>query len=144
MPHLTVLYVRGHTLGSVLLRNADRWGRWSHCALLSHNGTVIESTVPGGVREVPYIDFLSRHSRVEAVKVSCLRPDRGMAFAQEQIGKPYDWRAVLGNLVRESWERPDAWHCAELVEAALVKAGRRRFRGNSGWRISPNQSFMVT
>ena len=143
MAHLTALYVRGYTLGSVLLRNADRWGRWSHCGLLTHGGTVIEATFPHGVREVPYHDFLLKHSRIEAVKVNCLRPDRGLAFAFDQVGKPYDWKAVAGNLLRSNWEDPGAWTCSELVEAALVKAGRRRFRGSTGWRISPNQSHMV-
>jgi uncharacterized protein YycO len=143
MAHLEVVYARNRSLLSVLIRNADRWGRWSHCGVLTPQGTVIEARFRQGVVETHIDDFLRRYSRVEVVRVDCLRPARAQAFAAQQLGKPYDWRALFGNLLRATWERVDAWQCTELVEAALVKAGRRRFRGNTGWRISPNQSYMV-
>lgn len=145
MSGLVAIYARGWSIGSLLIRNADsgKGSRWSHCGILTPEQTVIEAQVRHGVTETPLAEFLARYSRVQQVQVHCLRPDRGISWARSQIGKGYDYLGVLGNWARESWEDESRWHCAELLEAALVKAGRRRFR-DAPWLIRPNHSFMVT
>lgn len=142
MPALTVIYSRSRTLGAPLIRHADRFGRWSHCGILAPDGWVIESRAFHGVAETPWAEFIDRVSHHELRSIACPDPDAAIAFARSQIGKGYDYRAILGLAMRNSWEEPDRWHCAELVEAALVAGGRRRFLSEA-WRISPNMSFIV-
>lgn len=139
---LTVIYSRFRTLGSPLIRHADRFGRWSHCGILTPDFSVIEARAFHGVVETPVSVFNRRASHQELRQVECPNPDAAIDFAREQIGKGYDYGAVLGLLLRESWEDDSRWHCAELVEAALVAGGRRRFLSEA-WRISPNMSFIV-
>lgn len=146
MPVLTIVYARSHTLAGLLIRHADRWGRWSHCAIATGAGTVVEARMWHGVVETPWDEFERRYpgaGQRACVEVHCAQPDAGIAWARAQIGARYDHLAVLGQAVRESWQRPNRWHCAELAEAALVRAGRRRFR-DAPHHISPNLSYMVT
>jgi uncharacterized protein YycO len=143
MQRLTILYARNHSLASILLRNVDRWGSVSHCGLLDADHMhVIEARALQGVVRTQLPDFEARYTRVERLEVELPDAETALAFARAQLGKPYDWRAIFGNLLRTSWHAEDAWHCAELVEAALRAGGRARFRPD-GWRISPNQSFTV-
>jgi hypothetical protein len=40
-------------------------------------------------------------------------------FLTDQIGKPYDKRAIMGFIAGRDWREPDAWFCSELIAAAL-------------------------
>ena len=142
MPSVTLIYSRSATIGGLLLRAADRWGRWSHCGVVTANGTVIEARAFVGVVESPWVDFIERTSYHELVQVEVPNLDAGLWWLGCQIGKPYDYGAILGNIFRESWESEDKWECSELVEAFLVACGRRRFRQEL-WRLSPNLSWSV-
>jgi hypothetical protein len=49
-------------------------------------------------------------------------------FLVEQIGKPYDWRSIVGFATGDyDWRDPQAWFCMELAAAALEKALHIRF-----------------
>lgn len=144
MAALVVAYCRSPSIGGFLIRNADRWGRWSHCGLLTPEATVIEARAFHGVVETPRSEFVRRYVRgaMEFVAVDVVDPAAAYAWAREQVGKGYDYGAILGNVLRESWQDDSRWECSELVEMAIAKAGRERFR-DAPWRISPNLSFMV-
>lgn len=147
MPVLTAVYARSHTVGGVLLRNADLVGhRWSHCGIVTPEGTVVESRAFKGVVETAWDDFVARYpgtGQRSFKDVQCVDPAAGVAWARVQIGKGYDYPAIFGlALGRESWQEDDRWHCSELLETALVFAGKRRFLDNAAV-ISPNLSYMV-
>lgn len=65
-------------------------------------------------------------SREETVRLRCKdwQYEKFHEFLRAQLGKPYDWRAILsfafGN---RDWQEPDSWFCSELQAAALVYAG---------------------
>jgi hypothetical protein len=44
-------------------------------------------------------------------------------FLGAQLGKPYDWRAILGFLCNRDWRQDDSWICSELQARALEVAG---------------------
>jgi hypothetical protein len=46
-----------------------------------------------------------------------------LGFARTQIGKPYDWTAILALLMDRDWRDSGAWFCSELVVAALEAVG---------------------
>jgi uncharacterized protein YycO len=144
MALITVLYARSLTIGGLLIRHRDPYGRWSHAAVDTGEGTVIEARFFQGVTETPLEKFLLRYGdrRLEAHGIDCPDPAAGIAWARQQVGKPYDWRSVVGLGLRLSWQEEDSWQCAELVEAALLHAGRARFR-SAPYRITPNISWMA-
>ena len=147
LPTLTIAYARSHTLAGVLIRNAGLTGqRWSHCGMVDHcTGSVVESVPRRGVVETPGEAFKGRYpgaGQISYLEVACPRPETALAWARGQLGKPYDYWAIAGVLLRQSWAETDRWHCAELVERALVAGGRQRFR-DAPWYISPNSSYQV-
>jgi uncharacterized protein YycO len=52
-------------------------------------------------------------------------PDQEAAwtsFLTQQIGKPYDWRAIWAFAFNRNWQEEDSYICSELQAAALMKA----------------------
>ena len=140
MTTLTVIYSRNHHLGSYLIRVASWFGPWSHSAVITAEGTVIEARGLTGVREVPMVEFMGRATQSEVVWIECPDPAAAVAFAREQIGKRYDFGAILGFITRRNWADRQCWECTELVEAALVAGGRERWRERV-YRIHPTMSY---
>lgn len=61
----------------------------------------------------------------------------GYEYALTQIGKPYDWEAVLGLFFQNrDWRCEDSWFCSELVAFSLSKIGVDLVRGEHD-RITP-------
>lgn len=133
-----VLFTRSHALGSVLLRTA-LWSPWSHCALVDGD-TVIEAAAFDGVRASPLADLLA-HATKAAMIVLPGEPEKVIAAARSQIGKPYDWAGVLGFGFRRRWQDDDAWFCSELVAWAFAEAGTPLFREHA-WRITPRDIYI--
>lgn len=138
----TVVYSRSFTLGTPILRHADRWGRWSHCGIVTPDQRVLEARAFHPVTDTTWEAFEKRTTYRETVDIEVPNLEDGLKWAWEQKGKSYDYKAIFGNLFRESWQSPDKWHCAEFVEMFLAKCGRPRFRQET-WRISPNNSWSV-
>lgn len=142
-PAVQVVYSRERSLGSVAVRAASWWAQWGHCGLVTPEGTVIEAMLWQGVVETPMSVFVRRASKFKVVDVACPDPAAAVAFARAQLGKPYDLAAVVAFPFREPWHRENRWFCSELVEAAIQKGGRTRFRVEAR-RIAPNPSYIVT
>jgi uncharacterized protein YycO len=145
MSVLNLIYAKDiNSIDGLLVKNWEAFGKWSHCGVLTNKGTVIEAVPFKGVVETPLYKFQDRFGKenTEITAVSCPDPDLAIQFAYSQLGKGYDYLAILGILFRQSWQEPSAWHCAELVETCLVKGGSARFK-DSPWHISPNVSYLV-
>jgi uncharacterized protein YycO len=147
MPVLTAVYARSHTIGGLLIRNADLVSRrWSHCGICTDHNTVIEALAFKGVVETPWAEFVDRYSGVTQrtfKEVQCRDPEMGQRWARTQIGKGYDYLALLGiTLGRTSWQQDKRWHCSEFVESVFSVSGARRFLDHPSV-ISPNLSYMV-
>lgn len=143
MSHLTVLYTRTRTMGAALIRAGAWWGPWSHCGIVDGEHVIESLALQGGVVCTPLVEVIERSSHAEAVDIECPMPERGLEWAHSTVGEPYDWGGVLGIPLRaRDWQAPGRWYCSEHVEAALVRAGRTRWRaGMHG--ISPCQSYYV-
>lgn len=114
------------------------WGRWSHVAIRMPEGDVIEAKEFRGVirREVTY-------EQKEIVSVT-VTPEQYAVFEtalRSQLGKSYDWRAILGFVFRRDWERTDYWICSELVAWALKQANVNVVH-EKRWRIDPTALYM--
>ena len=95
---------------------------WSnHCDLITPRGQMI-SAMPGGVRERPIESLPAK--RAVMFSLPCTQAQRAMAlaFARHQVGKPYDYGAVLSFGWGAPWHDPAKWFCSELIAAALVAA----------------------
>lgn len=139
---MKLFFCRSNTISSWLIR-LFTWSPWSHVAVVENDEFVIDATFKhGGVRRRALREVLAASSAFELVEIELPEESAALTFLRAQIGKPYDWTAILGFIGRSHWEEDDAWFCNELAEAAMVAGGRRRFR-ESLWRLTPRNSWMV-
>lgn len=114
--------MRGRSLASTLVRCQTR-SNFAHSALLYPDGRTIIESYPGhGVRKKLLHDWddvvaFSLHG------VTSEQWRRAYAFAEAQIGKPYDWYSVLCFLTRDKPPKNDNWFCSELTMAAMQAGG---------------------
>lgn len=144
MTALPLIYARNHTPVSLLIRAAQWWAPWSHVGVLDEErGQVIEARMLHGVIATPAAEFLARYTATERVDVQCPNPAAGLQWARCQVGAGYDYGAVA-RFVSKALGRDHALrhHCVELAEAALIAAGRQRYR-IPPHRVTVRQSYMT-
>ncbi|MGO9998991.1 MAG: hypothetical protein ACLPKW_14805 [Acetobacteraceae bacterium] len=79
--------------------------------------------MPRGVQARPGDYDPGAHSEVISLDADPRTEHNFYAFLHTQIGKPYDWRAIVAFAFDRVWRNPDAWFCSELQAAALEAAG---------------------
>lgn len=134
MTHVSVIFNRKHTIGSLFLRGY-LWSKWSHCAIIDGD-QVIEAATKNGVVTRPLSDLLSESSAYEIVDFECSNPQAVIEAARTQIGRPYDYFGILGIGFRRRWQDVDSWFCSELIAWAFDKAGFPMF-SEDAFRITP-------
>lgn len=122
------------------------WSRWSHSAILDEETNIVyDSTLTGGgvrAREAGY--FLEHYPQHEVrdITVATERLKESRVWLREQVGKPYDWTALLSWIVRRDWQRPDWGFCSEFSESYIGRFSTPRFR-ESVSRITPRHQDML-
>jgi uncharacterized protein YycO len=131
---MQILLCRSRTLGSVLIR-ALTWSAWSH-AVLVMGEQCVEATWPR-VRLSSVAAVRAAHDEWTLLELPCTDPALAWHAALDQIGRPYDWAALLGFLVHRDWAAPDRWFCSELVAFAFAAGGSPLFRPDLTYRVTP-------
>ncbi|MGA3953167.1 YiiX/YebB-like N1pC/P60 family cysteine hydrolase [Ralstonia nicotianae] len=121
---------------------ACAWSAWSHVAMVDGD-QVIESMPGHGVRRVPLAEAIQRADRYELATMPARDPARIIAAAASQIGKPYDYTAVLGIGLHRNWQQADAWFCSELLAWSFHQAGEPLFRADCVRRVTPQHLWML-
>ncbi|MDO5940654.1 YiiX/YebB-like N1pC/P60 family cysteine hydrolase [Burkholderia cepacia] len=121
---------------------AFTWSTWSHVALVDGDH-VIESMPGCGVRRVPLADALRDTGRHELVTMPTNRQVQVLSAAASQIGRPYDYGAVLGIGLHRDWQQDDAWFCSELIAWAFQQAGEPLYRAECMRRVTPQHLYML-
>lgn len=93
------------------------WSDYSHVDFVLPNGCLLGASGSGGVA----IRRTGRYSACDRFTVDA--PASVLNIAASQVGKPYDWPAILGMVGRHNWQNEDAWFCSELVSWAFQQAG---------------------
>lgn len=97
------------------------WSRFSHVDICLPEGLL--GARPPKVSIEPY--GYQPKARVQYVRCKELSPEEELIahkFWRDQIGKPYDYLAVAGNLVHRDWKSEDKWFCSELFAAGFLAA----------------------
>lgn len=141
MAALHTFFCRAHNPGSLLIRGIT-WSTWSHCGLVTPEGTVIDARAFHGVTERPLQDLLDYASEIAFRDIDVPDPAAGYAFGRAQIGKAYDYLGVAGIGIHREWYDPSKWWCSELLEEAVYMAGRQRLV-NQPRRVTPQLSYMM-
>jgi uncharacterized protein YycO len=115
------------------------FSQWNHVAI-QVGGVVFDATGRYGVRTWSAHDFKSHYDRVESIGVE-IDEQATTAFLKSQLGKPYDFMALVAMPFRSDWQSRDKWFCSELVTAAL-KAGGCKFDRLPAHRVTPRDLWV--
>lgn len=144
-PGLTVGYVTSGELGSRLIEWRSAGGP-SHATTLVAPGWVIDARFRGGVARRP-ISYLEK-AKVRWLRIPAteMRVRAAIEALRSQIGKPYDWRDIVGFAIPQaftrSWKDERAWICSELQIWAEQKGGIVT-TSKSVARIDPNDAMLL-
>lgn len=129
------------TSGSIVSRTIRwfTWGKWSHVSVRMPEGDLIEAKEFLGVVRRKWTYELGE---VLTLQVSDEQAERFYSALRSQVGKSYDWRAIVGFLVRRDWQRDNYWICSELAAWALIKAGVPVIH-EKRWRVNPTILYMA-
>jgi uncharacterized protein YycO len=134
-----VIFGRSMHPFSLLIR-LFTWSRWSHCGIIDSTGkNVIEATAKHGVIVTPLPEFKKRYKKYAVVKLPTADGLDPQSLAMQEIGKPYDFLALLSIVIRRDWESPSRWFCSELIahSTGMFRRDRvSRVTPEDLWRIS--------
>jgi hypothetical protein len=137
---MQILLFKGRGLVSRLIQWQSR-SPYSHAAIGFPDtaGVTYEATHPTGVRSVYWPDYSGQEVDVfNVVGVTPKSEADALAFAQEQLGKPYDLTMVARFVSRRQEARKSSgkWFCSELAFAVASRA-RLIFARTEPWEVPP-------
>lgn len=133
--HLTA----SNTLGGWLIRLLT-FSRWNH-ASIEIDGIVYEALLATGVRTITATSYRDKWKRGKTVELEIPDKEAAKSFLRAQVGKPYDWTAIIALPFRQKWQKQNRWFCSELVASALVAGGMPGMRIEAH-RITPRDLWV--
>lgn len=118
-----ILATTQRSLFSKLIRFGT-WSKYSHVDIILGDGQhVIGATALEGVR-VEYVHEMKRKSSAWAIYEFDCKLDRELQqLAISQLGKGYDYLAIIGFIFRKKWQKETRWFCSELVAWVAEQLG---------------------
>lgn len=138
---MKIHFCKSNDIGGFLIR-LFTFSRWNHVAI-EIDGVVFEAVTGDGVQAVRAETFAGRWAKTEAVTVRADNPAEAKRFLSRQLGKPYDWLAIVALPFRESWQHPDKWFCSELATQALRLGGATLPGRIPSGRVTPRDLWMA-
>lgn len=120
------------------------WSRWSHSAVWDQaEGVVYDASFKHkGFRAWPQDEWFARYPKREVRDLGLHDPGAARRWLRQQIGKPYDWTAIIGFVFRSDWQATDSWFCSEVIETLRNKFGAPVFRADVS-RVTPGHQDMI-
>lgn len=146
-----ILFGCSTKIGGKLIRGWT-WSNWSHTALLFDEPSVVttpeiyEAVAFKGVVQTTLDKFLARYRYVASVDVELTEEQYRLLKdkAASQLGKGYDWFAILGVVFKRDWHRADRWICSEYVPWAFEEVGAPIIRTDKNLnRVVPEHLWIL-
>lgn len=139
---MKLLFTRRKHIGSWLIRIVT-WSEYSHVDIVLDDKWLLGSIAPDGVVKNKYAERLAIASKAVLMDLPVKSMDAAIAYASNQLGKPYDWLGVIGIGLHRNWQEDDKWSCAELVAKVASEAGQKPFDDKFIHRITPQDLLML-
>lgn len=118
---MKVHFCRSNTLGGWLIR-LFTFSNWNHVAI-EVGGNVYEALATKGVIKTPAHRY-GTWDEMKTVEVDVPNRTKAIVFLDQQVGKKYDWLALIALPFRTTWQSPHKWFCSELGAKALSCGGK--------------------
>ena len=127
--------------------SAAEYGFWAiHTEAVMPDGTLLGAHWNGGVlaRPIGYDKASMTKDLIVEIPADQAMTDKFHAFLREQLGKPYDIKAIAAFVAGRDWQEPGSWFCSELQAAALVACGWFKYRLATEFnKITPRDLLLV-
>jgi hypothetical protein len=122
MNYLKIRFITEKDFVSMAIRGVT-YSQWSHAEIELPDGSFLGAHAKGGV-QIRKPDYCKpTRDRRYAVPVADDAAYANMLkFANDQLGKGYDFKAIAGLVCHQAWNNATEWFCSELV-AAIAYAG---------------------
>jgi uncharacterized protein YycO len=138
---IKLVFSSKRNIGSYIIR-LFTWSSWSHVSYLDDEGFITEAIGFEGVRRVPLSEVVKDYNKFAIVEFKNCSYKQKQEFEQylfSQIGKGYDYLAVIGIGLKKKWQDKSRWECSELIGDTLKKAQINIFRPEESLKITPQQ-----
>jgi len=132
-----VIFAKSYSPGGILLR-LFLFSQYNHIAI-EFSGQVYDATSHGVVKQTRE-QFFGRYKRVLEIEVTIPKGQKAVTWLEKQLGKRYDYLAVIAFPFRRNWQKENRWFCSELVAEALILGGYKVRRVPSS-RVTPRDVF---
>ena len=134
-------FCRSETIAGKVIRLMTM-GKWNHVGI-EVNDIVYDADAGRGVTTASLDIFLARYTEAEAVDVAVPKAEAFISFLKSQIGKPYDYLAILAFPFRRDWQREEAWFCSEYAAKAALVGGVLPALRLPRHKVTPDQLFFA-
>ena len=138
-----IFFSDGDSLSAKFIR-FNTWSKYCHVGFYDRKaGTVIDSRIDRkGVREYSLDKLKEDYPRILFRTLPDV-PNNVLEIARSQLGKPYDWTALLGIGMHRNWQEDDRWFCSELVAWSCLQSGKPIINKET-WRVTPQDVLEVS
>jgi len=143
MPNIKIQFSTVRSVSAKILHWFDH-GWCSHVATILPDGRYLSAELIGGVAIRTFKE--EEFSKILIVELPTTHKihDAFYAFCHSQVGKPYDWTAILAFAANREWRLNDAWFCSELISAALEVSQYFPYRIATGnKKITPHNLLLM-
>ena len=118
-------------------------GKYSHCAIILDDNSIIEAVPFSPVRHLTNFNFpREKTQEIDIYDINTLyyEDEIVVEFLKRQIGKPYDYWSVFGitwNASNNGRKKFGKWFCSELVFAAFKKVNINLLERIESWKTTP-------
>lgn len=124
-------------------------GQFAHVDTVMPDGTLLGARndvmagFPAGV-QIRAADYQKGYT-TKKVAIPCTQAqqDAYYAFVLNQVGKPYDNKAIVAFAAGTNWNDRNAWFCSELNTAALQQCGWLKTLSEPPQKITPDDLLLI-
>lgn len=117
------------------------WGDWSHVDIKTPTGW-LGARSDGGVQIRPwdYTTFVCEEIR--GIELDPALEAQIMEWYYSQIGKPYDYTAIIGMPFRRDWNNSSRWFCSEYAIGGCKRFGVDLLKADHLDRVTPRDMYL--
>jgi|ERR1019366_860535 hypothetical protein len=144
---IQIRFIEGTAIDSRIIRWQTR--AWcSHVEAILPGEKTLGALFNGGVAIRNFSDKCYRDvKRWEDWHIPCeqYQATNFYSFLHDQIGKPYDWRAIISFALGErDWQAKGSWFCSEFMFAGMKEAGLYTPPAQlPSDRLTPRDSYLI-
>lgn len=118
---MRILFTSSKGIGSLAIR-AFEGGQASHCGVVDGDHVIDASFLTGVVR-TPINEWMKGRTLIDDIRIEVPDDTAAMGLLRSQIGKSYDYFALVGFVFWRDWSSDRAWYCSELIMRGIVEGG---------------------